>query len=116
MSRSRKLTKHKGDDLSMHLATSCIFLRAMTFDKSETYSRNFAIGIVALLSPFLVFHVIADEVVMHQIVWGCMIVAVAVKARNLHKARVMDETMKKRINWLSWVGRCKLFLCNCGRV
>ncbi|KAF2434800.1 alkaline phytoceramidase [Tothia fuscella] len=94
-----------GDDLSMHLATSCIFLRAMTFDKSETYSRNFAIAVVTLLTPFLVFHVIADEVAMHQIVWGCMVVAVALRTRSLNKARVKDEALKKKLNYVAWVGQ-----------
>jgi hypothetical protein len=51
----------------------------------------------------------ADEVILHQIVWGMMIVAVALKARNLYQTRIMDQAIKKRVNQVAWIGQGKLY-------
>jgi dihydroceramidase len=99
-----------GDDLSMHFATAFIFQRAMTYGKSPAYRRNFGLLLISTLVPFFIYHCMADEVVLHQIVWGLMVLAVALKARNLYQTRIMDAAIKKRVNQVAWIGQGEFLL------
>jgi dihydroceramidase len=89
----------------MHFATAFIFQRAMTYGKSPTYRRNFGLLLISTLVPFFIYHCMADEVILHQIVWGLMVVSVALKARNLYQTRIMDKAIKKRVNQVAWIGQ-----------
>ncbi|OCL10506.1 alkaline ceramidase family protein [Glonium stellatum] len=99
-----KYHSQMSDDLSMLLATSLVLHRIFTFDASPTYRGNFAFGLLATLIPVSIYHCVKDEVVVHVVVFGAMIIAVGIKTREVIRSRIKERSHRRRVRDLERFG------------
>ncbi|KAK4542399.1 hypothetical protein LTR36_006856 [Oleoguttula mirabilis] len=92
------------DDTGMLIASGCVLHRAMTFDKSPAYQRNFSVGLLAFILSSLTYHSLANEQTVHELTFFALILAVGVKVRALIHQRVTKPEQRKRLTRLSLFG------------
>lgn len=92
------------DDLTTLLATSLVLHRAFTFDGSTTYRRNVAFGLLATIIPISVYHCVKDEIILHVLAFGGMIVVVGTNTRNLVRLRIKERDQRRRVRGLERFG------------
>ena len=88
----------------MFFATAIVLHRVMTFGESAAYSRNFALGLSAILVAIAVYHCWAIEVIAHQATFVIMVWVVAWNTRKLIRERVRDPRLQKRMKKLAFEG------------
>ncbi|KAH8586692.1 ceramidase-domain-containing protein [Bisporella sp. PMI_857] len=75
-----------GDDLSMLIATATTFHRLFTFDRSlRTTVISGTLGAI-FMSLFIAWHCYEDEIIVHRVLFGIMIITVGQKTRGLINA------------------------------
>lgn len=92
------------DDLSMLFATATVMHRVYTFDKPLKDAVVWGLGLAGFLFAFSVYHCMTDEIVMHAILFGVMILAVGIKTRATINARITSPILRSQIRKLVWVG------------
>ncbi|KIN06379.1 hypothetical protein OIDMADRAFT_155471 [Oidiodendron maius Zn] len=89
------------DDLSMLIATSTVLHRVFTFDKSLTVTVYSGLVLTTLMAGFITWHCIVDETLMHPILFGIMVVIVGNKTRQIIKARILDDGLRRQLQMLA---------------
>lgn len=75
----------------MHLAIGTVLQQVFTFKQPPRIQfRNTAI-ILGILVPFVIYHCVADEFILHVILFFCMSWIVAGKVRHLIREQVNDQ-------------------------
>jgi dihydroceramidase len=88
------------DDLSMLLAVGTVLHRVYTFDSTPLRASLAGLGLATMLIAFGVYHCVTDEVVMHSVVFGIMIVLVGIQTRSIIKHRIEEPAMRKEVSRL----------------
>jgi dihydroceramidase len=90
----------------MHIATATVLHRVYTFDKTLTTTITSGIISALLMAFFIAWHCIHDELLMHSILFGVMIVIVGTKTRSLISTRISSHLVRKQVrklvNWGSF--------------
>ncbi|KAG9660278.1 alkaline phytoceramidase, partial [Aureobasidium melanogenum] len=84
------------DDTSMIVATSIVLHRAMTFQRSHSFTRWFSSLLILAVIAETAYHTITDEQMAHELSFVLLIIVVAIKTRSLIILRVhnpKDEQM-----------------------
>ncbi|KAH0336396.1 alkaline phytoceramidase, partial [Aureobasidium melanogenum] len=85
------------DDTSMIIATSIVLHRAMTFQRSDSYTRWFSGLLILAVIAETAYHTIKDEQIVHELSFVLLIIMVASKTRSLIKLRVHDPQDKQML-------------------
>ncbi|THY33975.1 hypothetical protein D6D01_02072, partial [Aureobasidium pullulans] len=85
------------DDTSMIVATSIVLQRAMTYQKTPTFTNWFSGLLLLAVITETTYHVMMDEHTVHELSFVFLIVMVAVKTRYLIKARVQRPEDKNML-------------------
>lgn len=93
-----------GDDLSMFLAVGALLHQLLCFEATPAQRRNYTLAILGVLIPVSTYHVVADEIYVHEIVFAVMVIMVVRKTRKLIRERVTNEEHKKRMGQLATFG------------
>jgi dihydroceramidase len=93
-----------GDDLSMFLAVGALLHQLLCFEATPAQRRNYTLAILGVLIPVSTYHVVADEIYVHEIVFAAMVIMVVRKTRKLIRERVKNEEHKKRMGQLATFG------------
>ncbi|EPE27582.1 hypothetical protein GLAREA_04373 [Glarea lozoyensis ATCC 20868] len=93
-----------GDDLSMLVATATVIHRVFTYDKSLNYTVIHGLTLFSAMTAFSIWHCVTDELFMHSVVFGVMIVIVRQKTRSVIKVRVTDPAVLKDVRLLAVFG------------
>jgi hypothetical protein len=96
--------RHQGDDLSMFLAVGALLHQLLCFEATPAQRRNYTLAILGVLIPVSTYHVVANEIYVHEIVFGIMVIMVVSKTRKLIRERVKNEEHKKRMGQLASFG------------
>jgi dihydroceramidase len=96
-----------GDDLSMFLAVGALLHQLLCFEATPAQRRKYTAAILGSLIPVSVYHVWADEIYVHEIVFGLMVFMVSRRVRALIKKRVKSEESKKRLGKMATFGICE---------
>lgn len=87
----------KADDTSMIVATSIVLQRAMTYQKTPTFT-NWSSGLLLLtVITETTYHVVMDEQTVHELSFVLLIIVVAAKTRSLIKIRVQQPKDKEML-------------------
>lgn len=95
-----------GDDLSMFLAVGALLHQLECFEATVSQRRKSTLAILGTLIPVSVYHVWADEIYVHEIVFAVMIFLVSRKTRALIKKKVKSEESKKKLGQMATFGIC----------
>ena len=88
----------------MQVASACVLHRAMTFDKNPETTFWTTIAIVTAIAVETAYHSIADEQIVHELLFLALIVLVSIKTRSLIKARVAAKEDRKVLMRLTIFG------------
>lgn len=84
----------------MHLAIGTVLQQVYTFkEPPKVQVRNTAI-ILGVLVPFVIYHCLADEFILHVILFFCMSWIVAGRVRKLIREQIKDPGTHSQPN--SW--------------
>ncbi|KAG9186900.1 dihydroceramidase [Alternaria panax] len=99
-----KYCSQMGDDLSMFLAVGAILHQLLCFGATPSERQKYTFYILGSLIPISVYHVWADEIIMHEIAFAVMVFLVSKQTRALIKKQVRDEESKKKLGRMATFG------------
>jgi dihydroceramidase len=99
-----KYHSQMGDDLSMFLAVGAILHQLLCFQATPAQRRKSTLAILGTVVPISIYHVVADEIYVHEITFAVMIYLVSKKTRALIKKQVKDEASRKRLGKMATFG------------
>jgi dihydroceramidase len=91
----------------MHLAMGCTLIRIFTFQQPLHVQRRNASIITVGLTSFIVYHCVADEFVLHVILFFALSVTVGAKTHSMIKSRTESKAQKKRLSSVVRFAQCK---------
>lgn len=106
-----KYHSQMGDDLSMFLAVGTLLHQLLCFEATQAQRVKYTVYILGTLIPVSVYHVWADEIYVHEIVFAIYVYLVSRKARELIKRQIKSDEGKKRLGNLATFGVCMLRTC-----
>ncbi|KAF2766883.1 alkaline phytoceramidase [Teratosphaeria nubilosa] len=86
------------DELSMHLAIGTILLQLFTFQEPPPIQRRNAAIILGIIIPFVIYHCVTDEFVLHVALFFCMSWIVGFRARYIIKTKITDPAHRKKLS------------------
>jgi dihydroceramidase len=105
-----KYHSQMGDDLSMFLAVGALLHQLLCFEATLAQRRKYTVAILGSLIPVSVYHVWADEIYVHEIVFAVMVFMVSRRTRALIKRRVVSEESRKKLGKMATFGICRFGL------
>ncbi|KAF2794410.1 alkaline phytoceramidase [Melanomma pulvis-pyrius CBS 109.77] len=99
-----KYHSQMGDDLSMFLASGSLLHQLLTFDATPSRRLYMTSLILGTIVPVSIYHVWADEIVLHEITFGVTVLLIGRKTRALIKEKVKSVEAKKRLTGLATFG------------
>jgi dihydroceramidase len=95
-----------GDDLSMFLAVGALLHQLLCFEATQAQRLKYTGAILGSLIPVSVYHVWANEIYVHEIVFAIMVFLVTRRTRALIKRKIKSEESKKRLGSMATFGIC----------
>ncbi|KAF1915028.1 ceramidase [Ampelomyces quisqualis] len=99
-----KYHSQMGDDLSMFLAVGSLYQQLLCFGATQAQRIRYTLAILGTLIPVSVYHVWADEIYVHEIVFAIMVFLVSRRTRALIKRQIKSEESKKRLGNMTTFG------------
>ena len=88
----------------MHLAMGTILHQIFTFQEPPSIQRRNTAIILGILVPFVIYHCLADEFVLHVILFLSMTILVVGKTNRIISGQVHDRNQRKKIKALATFG------------
>ncbi|EME40939.1 hypothetical protein DOTSEDRAFT_74480 [Dothistroma septosporum NZE10] len=88
------------DELSMHLSIGTLLHQVYTFNEPPNIQRRNTAIIVGVLVPFVIYHCVTDEFLMHVILFFIMSWMVAFRTRKLIRETVKDQGHRRQLRRL----------------
>jgi dihydroceramidase len=90
----------------MHLATGTVMHRVFTFEQPLATQRRVTALILGVLVPFFIYHCVADEFLLHVLIFLGMVILVTRKTSAIITARIPSESDRRRLINLVHFGSC----------
>lgn len=84
----------------MHLAIGTVLHQLFTFSEPPAIQRRNTAIILGVIVPFVIYHCVTDEFLLHVILFTGMSVIVARKTGHLIRTRITDKAQKKKLKFL----------------
>lgn len=97
------------DELSMHLAIGTLLHQVYTFNEPPKIQRRNTAIIVGVLVPFVIYHCVTDEFLLHVILFFIMSWMVAFRIRKLIRETVKDEGHRRQLRRLGKYSKCERY-------
>ncbi|KAK6337261.1 hypothetical protein TWF730_002668 [Orbilia blumenaviensis] len=85
------------DELSMHLLTTPMVYRLLTFKSNPQRTRLVAVILTSLFTVVMVTHMVMDEFLLHATAFGLAVYLIATRTHNLISQQVLDQRIKKNL-------------------
>ncbi|KAJ5580072.1 uncharacterized protein N7459_006057 [Penicillium hispanicum] len=97
------------DELSMHLLTTPLLYRILTFQASPQRTRLVGIVLLTLFTIVMVVHMVMDEFLLHAVSFGLAVYLIATRTLNIIPQQVPDPAVRKPLRNIAFFG-CFCFL------
>ncbi|KAJ5267167.1 hypothetical protein N7478_009975 [Penicillium angulare] len=97
------------DELSMHLLTTPLLYRILTFQTSPERTRLIGGILLAMFTIVMVVHMVMDEFLLHAVSFGLAVWLIARRTIKMIPDQIPDLLFRKKIQRLSFFG-CFFFL------
>jgi dihydroceramidase len=88
----------------MHLAIGLVLNQVFGFQQPPEYRRRVTLVLLGILVPFFIYHCVADEFVLHVVLFFGMSVVVTRKTQQIIKLRMKDPVHRKKMANLATFG------------
>ncbi|KAK1240320.1 hypothetical protein MKX08_007762 [Trichoderma sp. CBMAI-0020] len=85
------------DELSMHLLTTPMVYRLLTFKSSPQRTKAVAVLLTILFTVVMVTHMVMDEFLLHAATFGLAVYLIATRTLKLISQQVPDEHIRKNL-------------------
>ncbi|OAA39444.1 Ceramidase [Metarhizium rileyi] len=92
------------DELSMHLLTTPLLYRILTFNKSARFTRAAGVSLSALLAVLMAVHMLMDEFLLHATAFGFAVYMIATRVTRLIPLQVPDPQVRRKIERIARLG------------
>ncbi|KAJ5750669.1 alkaline phytoceramidase [Penicillium manginii] len=92
------------DELSMHLLTTPLLYRILSFKASPDRARLIGIILSVLFTIVMVVHMVMDEFLLHAASFGLAVYLIGSRTPKLIPAQVTDLKLRKALRYLSFFG------------
>ncbi|KAI9374131.1 ceramidase [Aspergillus egyptiacus] len=98
------------DELSMHLLTTPLLYRILTFQKSPQHTRLVGSILLALFTVVMVVHMVMDEFLLHAVTFGTAALLITIKTMQTIPQQIHDLSIRANIRLIARFGLfCFLF-------
>ncbi|KAI5363266.1 putative alkaline ceramidase [Septoria linicola] len=88
------------DELSMHVAIATVLLQVYTFQEPLAIQRRNAAIILGIIIPFVIYHCLTDEFILHVILFSGMSITVARRIRHIIRIRIKEKAQRAKLRSL----------------
>ncbi|KAL4883222.1 ceramidase [Aspergillus karnatakaensis] len=92
------------DELSMHLLTTPLLYRILTFQQSEQYTKRVGIVLFTLFTIVMVVHMVMDEFILHAVAFGTAVLLITTKTTSTIPKQIPDPEIRSLISKVSRFG------------
>ncbi|KAF9885230.1 hypothetical protein FE257_000590 [Aspergillus nanangensis] len=97
------------DELSMHLLTTPLLYRILTFQRTPQYTRVVGMILLVEFTVVMVVHMVMDEFLLHAITFGMGVYLIATKTVRIIPDQIQDLSIRKTFRCIAFFG-CFSFL------
>ncbi|KAJ5165950.1 hypothetical protein N7492_006246 [Penicillium capsulatum] len=98
------------DELSMHLLTTPLLYRILTFKASPQRTKIIGIALLASFTVVMVVHMVMDEFLLHAVSFGLGVYMIAARTLKIVAQQVPEPNLQKKIRHIAIFGSfCFLF-------
>ena len=88
----------------MFLAVGALLHQLLTFGASQRERLIITAAILGTLIPVSIYHCATDEIIMHEIAFGAMVIMVGRKIRQLIRERIKNPESQRRLRRMASFG------------
>ncbi|KAL4761350.1 ceramidase [Aspergillus foveolatus] len=92
------------DELSMHLLTTPLLYRILTFQKTESYTHGVGFILSILFTIVMVIHMVMDEFLLHAVSFGAAVLLITIKTIKTIPQQIHDSDIRLNIKIVSRFG------------
>ncbi|UKZ82759.1 hypothetical protein TrVFT333_010555 [Trichoderma virens FT-333] len=92
------------DELSMHLLTTPMVYRLLTFKSSPQRTKVVAVLLTILFTVVMVTHMVMDEFLLHATTFGLAVYVIATRTLKLISQQVPDQRIRKNLRNIALFG------------
>ncbi|KAF3391524.1 Alkaline ceramidase 3 [Penicillium rolfsii] len=92
------------DELSMHLLTTPLLYRILTFKASPERTKIVGIVLSVLFTIVMVVHMVMDEFLLHAVSFGLAVYLIATRTSKIISQQVSDPFLKIKLRNISFFG------------
>lgn len=92
------------DELSMHLLTTPLIYRLLSFKASPQKTRIIGIALSTLFTIVMVTHMVMDEFILHATTFGLGIYVIATRVLKVIPQQVKDPVTRKKFQNMAILG------------
>ncbi|PWY78993.1 arylsulfatase [Aspergillus eucalypticola CBS 122712] len=97
------------DELSMHLLTTPLLYRILSFQATPQYTKTVGIVLSVLFTIVMVVHMVMDEFLLHAVTFGTAVYLIATRTLKIIPREIPDVEDRKRIQNVALFG-CASFI------
>lgn len=88
------------DELSMHVAIATVLLQVYTFREPLAIQRRNTAIILGIIIPFVIYHCLTDEFILHVVLFFGMSITVARRIRQIIGLRIKEQIQRDKLRSL----------------
>ncbi|PLB54693.1 alkaline phytoceramidase [Aspergillus steynii IBT 23096] len=92
------------DELSMHLLTTPLLYRILTFQTTPQYTSMVRVLLSLLFTIVMVVHMVMDEFLLHAVTFGLAVYLIATRTLKLIPQQIPDPVTRKNIQSIAIFG------------
>ncbi|KAL4861900.1 hypothetical protein BDV12DRAFT_190774 [Aspergillus spectabilis] len=92
------------DELSMHLLTTPLLYRILTFQQSAQYTRLTGIILLTLFTIVMVVHMVMDEFILHAVAFGTAVLLITTRTMSTIPKQIPNLEIRGSIRRISRFG------------
>ncbi|KAL4928771.1 ceramidase [Aspergillus undulatus] len=94
------------DELSMHLLTTPLLYRIITFQKDSTYKKRAGIILSSLFMIVMVVHMVMDEFLLHASSFGTAVLLITTRTMRTIPQQIPNLAIRGNVRRISRFGLC----------
>ncbi|KXS98207.1 hypothetical protein AC578_289 [Pseudocercospora eumusae] len=101
-----KYQTQMSDEMSMYGAMGSCLLQVFTFKEPPSIQRRNVAIILGVIIPFIIYHCLTDEFILHVILFFALSITVSRRTRHIIKSEIRDEEQKRKLRFLIKIASC----------
>ncbi|RAL02559.1 ceramidase [Aspergillus ibericus CBS 121593] len=92
------------DELSMHLLTTPLLYRILTFQSTPQYTKITGIILSILFTIVMVVHMVMDEFLLHAVSFGAAVLVITIRTLRIIPREIKDQRARGRVSRVALFG------------